>query len=128
MTPIITELKKYITDNFDNYARPRTDDLDEENESICIRTEPGDVEEDRDLLGNRYGKSIFAIYCKSKNKNTAINQLWTYVNGLDLQNFGLTDVLEITCSPQTEPHFIQKRENGEYVYTSSFYLDYYSRG
>jgi len=117
---IIADSKDYISDNFTNYAPLQTDVLSDDSESICIRIDPGRPVEKRYLNGTRVGVTDFSLYCKSASKATAINQLWDYINGLDLIKFPLTDNLSITTEPQTEPHFISKSENNEVIYAASF--------
>ena len=124
MVSIISDLKDYLSDNFDNYATIQTDVLTDDSESICLRIDPSNLVENRFMDGSRKGRTIFSIYGKSTSKSTAINQLWTYINGLDLFEFPLTDNACITTIPSTEPHFISENENKEFIYVASFEMEY----
>lgn len=124
MVSILSDLKGYITNNFDNYETVLTDLLDDGNESICLRIEPGNPAEKRYLNGVRVGRTNFSLYCKSLSKSKAIDQLWDYINGLDLKGIPLTDNLSITTEPLTEPHFVSVNEDGAMVYTASFGMQY----
>ena len=125
MTNIISELVTWVNANLTNYSTVLVDELSESYGSICFRTEPGDSSQMRDLLGNLYGDYQFAVYCKSESKEEAINQITYYIGSLDLNQFPLTDRIEITCEPLTEPHYVSKADNGELIYTASFHIEYY---
>jgi len=123
MTPIIVDLRDYI-DGLGGYAEVYVDILMDDSESICVRAEPGTANEMFDLTGTRYGQFRFAIYCKSRNPKTATEQLITYQRALGLTDIQLTDETSIRCEAVTEPHYIQKAENGEVIYSSAYLLEY----
>ena len=125
MINIISELVTWANSNLTNYATVLVDELSVNPDSICFRTEPGDSSQQRDMSGSLYGDYQFAIYCKTEDKELAINQLTYYIAELDLEQFNLTERTQIKCEPLTEPHYVSKADNGELIYTASFHLEYY---
>jgi len=125
MANIIAELVSWINDNVENYAFVYVDTLTDESESICVRTEPGNAIDNRDMSGARYGDYQFAIYCKTEDTEKAIAQLTEYQERLDLEQYPISGRTNITCETLTEPHYISKSDNGEKIYSASFHLEYY---
>lgn len=125
MSNIIADLVDWVNGNIVNYATVYPDTLTDASDSICLRTEPGAVVEQRYMDGSRAGDYQFSAYCKSLSKETAISQLTEYIKKLDLEDFNLTGRTNITCEPLTEPHYVSKADNGELIYTASFHLNYY---
>lgn len=124
MVSIVEDLKNYIKANFTNYATVQTDVLSSDDESICLRIDPSNVADKRYMNGDRFGITNFSMYCKSESKGTAINQLNSYINGLDLKEVPLTDNITISTEPVTEPHFVSQADDGALIYTAAFKLQY----
>lgn len=124
MVSFATDLKNYFNNTFENYSTVRRDLLSDGSESICLRMDPGTPLEKRYMDGKRVGRTLFSLYCKSDSSETAVNQLWVYINGLDGKNIPLTDNVSISIEPLTEPHFVSQEENGALVYTASFGMQY----
>jgi hypothetical protein len=124
MSIIISDIVDYI-DSLGGYATVLVDTLSEGEESSCVRAEAGQAEESRYMDGSRSGVFQFAIYCKSTDKQTAIEQLSEYVKKLDLNGFSLNERLNISCEPLTDPHYISILDNGAVIYTASFQLNYF---
>ena len=124
MSNIINDITTYIK-SISSYSEVYIDTLQPVDESICVRAEPTAATEQRYMDGGRVGLFQIAIYCKSLDKETAINQLTIYVNALDLSAFQITDRTQVSCEVITDPHFISQLENGAVIYTASFKIDYF---
>lgn len=124
---IISDVTNYIS-TLSSYADVMIDTFSDSEKSICVRAEAGNAAEGRYFDGTRTGSFQFAIYCRTAEKQEAIEQLNIYIKSLDLNEFNLTDETNITCEPLTDPHYVNKLDNGVVVYTASFNLKYESRG
>lgn len=125
MTDLTAELHDYIARTGEPYAPVALDFLGIGEDAIAVRPEPSPTVEQRDLTGARYGDFQFAIYCKSGSPEKATDQLYRYVEALNLSGFKLTDRTTITCEPMTGPHFVSQAEDKTVVYTASFHIEYH---
>ena len=123
MSSLISDVKTFIAE-FESYATVKIDMLSGDSESICVRQDPSTLVTQRMMDGSRTGELIFAIYCKSLNPQTAIEQLEFYISMLDLNWMTLTSKTQIKLEPATSPQLVSKSEQNEYIYVSDFKLEY----
>lgn len=127
MQNIISEVNAWLKTKTTLYAPVVQNAWSGVSEEIMVRTEPSSIET-RYFDGTRVGTLNFAYYAKSKNQQTARNQLDTIINILDLQNFDITDALMIACCEAlTVPVYVEKTTASEHVWTASFKLEYINK-
>ena len=127
MQNIISEVNTWLKTKTTTYAPIVQNAWSGVSEEIMVRTEPSSIET-RYFDGTRVGTLNFSYFAKSKNQQTARNQLDTIINVLDLQNFDITDALMIaSCEALTVPVYVEKTTASEHVWTASFKLEYINK-
>ena len=127
MQNIISEVNTWLKTKTTPYAPIVQNAWSGVSEEIMVRTEPSSIET-RYFDGTRVGTLNFSYFAKSKNQQTARNQLDTIINVLDLQNFDITDALMIaSCEALTVPVYVEKTIASEHVWTASFKLEYINK-
>lgn len=127
MQNIISEVNTWLKTKTAPYAPIVQNAWSGVSEEIMVRTEPSSIET-RYFDGTRVGTLNFSYFAKSKNQQTARNQLDTIINVLDLQNFDITDALMIaSCEALTVPVYVEKTTASEHVWTASFKLEYINK-
>jgi len=125
MLNIISEVNVYLAKRTTLYA-PIIQNVFKNtgSEEIICRTDPSTAVESRYLDGARRGGLNFSYYCKSKLQVTAREQLEKIITALDLERVEITEGLTISVSVVTIPVFFQLTDTGEYIFQSSFKLEY----
>jgi len=124
MLNIISEVNAWLKTRTTPYAPIVQNAWSGISEEIMTRTDPSSIET-RYFDGTRVGTLNFSYYAKSKNQQTARNQLDTIINVLDLQNVDITDALMIAnCKALTVPVYVEKTTASEHIWTASFTLEY----
>lgn len=96
-------------------------------EEIICRQDPSNAIENRYMNGKKNGVINFSYYTKSIDQQKANNMLNDIITALDIQKITqITDGLMVRIEPVTLPVFVLQRESGEYIFTSSFKLEYIS--
>jgi len=127
MLNIISEVNTWLKTKTTPYAPVVQNAWSGVSEEIMVRTEPSSIET-RYFDGTRVGTLNFSYFAKSKNQQTARNQLDTIINVLDLQNIDITDALMIaSCEALTVPVYVEKTTASEHVWTASFKLEYINK-
>ena len=127
MQNIISEVNTWLKTKTTPYAPIVQNAWSGVSEEIMVRTEPSSIET-RYFDGTRVRTLNFSYFAKSKNQQTARNQLDTIINVLDLQNFDITDALMIaSCEALTVPVYVEKTTASEHVWTASFKLEYINK-
>lgn len=122
VTYLLTKLTPYATIQLDAFPG-------DSHEEIIIRADPSKAVETRYLDGSRAGEYQFAFYTKSMDTETGRQQLDAIVDALDLP--GMEQISQATLAKievVSSPALVSKAENGEYVYTAGFRLDYIKGG
>lgn len=127
MQNIISEVNTWLKTKTTPYAPIVQNAWSGVSEEIMVRTEPSSIET-RYFDGTRVGTLNFSYFAKSKNQQTARNQLDTIINVLDLQNIDITDALMIaSCEALTVPVYVEKTTASEHVWTASLKLEYINK-
>lgn len=127
MQNIISEVNAWVKTRTTPYAPVVQNSWSGISEEIMVRTEPSPIET-RYFDGTRVGTLNFSYFAKSKNQQTARNQLDTIINILDLQNIDITDALMIAnCEALTVPVYVEKTTASEHIWTASFTLEYINK-
>lgn len=127
---ILQEVIAYLLTKLTPYATIQLDVFPgDSHEEIIIRAEPSQAVETRYMDGSRSGPYQFAFYAKSLSTETPPQQLDAIVDALDLP--GMEQISQATLAKievVTSPALVSKTENGEYIYTAGFRLDYIKGG
>jgi hypothetical protein len=126
MVNIISEVNKYLAKKLTPYATIFQNTFQYQgSEEIICRQDPSDAVETRYLDGKRSGIVNFSYYAKSIDQRKAREQLDNIINSLDLANMTeITGGLYVSIEAVTLPSFISKTETGEYIFSTSFRLNY----
>ena len=129
MHTIIKDVNDYVKEKVTLYAMPvLTLFQDNDADEIMIRQEPSNTVETRYLDGSRVGEINFAYFTKSDDQQKAEEQLYNIQSVLDLSC--LTEIARgtfVKIETVTDTLFVQKTEKNEYVFTSSFKLEYHKQ-
>lgn len=125
---IIDKVQDYITENCTLYAMLSFEMLSSNHESLAIRQDPSSATEIEYLDRSRSGSFNFTVYAKSLSMVTAVNQLHAIESILDLPNgIKFDSDLEFEKVEIVSPAFlIEKNTANEYIYCSTFKLNYNS--
>lgn len=125
MLNIMNNVINYMNNQLNPYSQVNIDMFRDDYEDIICRHEPSNIPETRYLNGNRIGKFNFSVYAKSLNGEKAVNQLNTFIDDFEIKTkFEIDPLLWVKIEPTTEVRFISKSDKNEYIYTSSFTLEY----
>ena len=129
MMNIIVELVAYINSNLNPYSNLVIDFFQGKLEEIMIRHEPSQIKEVQYFDGSRIGGFNFSLHTKSLNGKKATDQLYSFIDQLDLKGgLDLNPLLTVKIEPVTSVRFISKTDKNEFIYSSSFKLEYLKRG
>lgn len=125
---LINEVNKFLITRTTPYAPIKNNVFPgESSEEITCRSDPSDPVVNRFLDGSEEGEQLFSYLTKSKTQAIARNQLEVFRAVLDLAVMQeLTGALFGKIEPTSSPVFVSKSDAGEYVYSASFRLEYYS--
>jgi len=127
---ILQEVIDYLLTKLTPYATIQLDVFPgDSHEEIIIRATPSQAVENRYMDGSRAGQYQFGFYCKSLDTEMPRQQLDAIVDALDLP--GMEQISQATLAKievVSSPSLVSKAENGEYVYTAGFRLDYIKGG
>lgn len=124
---IITELMEYINSKTDLSITDVDIFQNEDSNRIMLRQTSSDANTERYMSTSRVGNFAFDIYCKNTSSQTAVSNLTAIEKVLDLP-FGLRlkdDFQLIKGEIVQSAHIVEKTEKNEYIYISSFSLEYY---
>lgn len=127
---ILQEVNAYLLTKLTPYATVQLDVFPgNSHEEIIIRTQPSQAVETRYMDGSRAGQFQFSYYAKSENTETPRQQLDAIIDALDLP--GMEQISEATLAKievVSSTVLVSKTENGEYIYSAGFRLDYIKGG
>lgn len=127
---ILQEVVSFILTKTTPYATIQLDVFPgDTHEEMCIRAIPSEAVETRYMDGSRAGVQQFNILAKSLNTETPRQQLDTIIDVLDLP--GMEQISEATLAKievVSSTSLASKTENGEYIYSAGFRLDYIKGG
>ena len=124
---IINELMEYINNTTDLTITDVDIFQDELSEKLMLKATSSDANSSRYYSNSRIGQFSFDIYCKNSNSQLAVSRLNELEKVLDLP-FGLRlkdDFQLIKGEIVQSAHILEKTEKNEFIYISSFNLEYY---
>jgi hypothetical protein len=129
MHTVIKDVNDYVKSKLTLYATSFfTVFPNSSTEEIIIRKDPSNAKEVRYLDGSRNGVVNFSYYTKSKSQQTAEEQLYKIEQVLDLAE--LTEIARgcfVKIDIVNSSVFVDKTEINEYIFTSSFRLEYFNQ-
>lgn len=128
MKSTVAEINDFVQASLSLYAAPIYQDVFPglSSDEIMCRVDAGTSVDTRYLDGTRSGVMQFAYYGKSKNMERARDALESIEDVLDLPSFTkLSEATRVKIEPTSGTTLVAKNEQGEFVYTSAFRMEYY---
>lgn len=129
MINTIVKVNEYLSKKVSLYSHIMMNVFhDQGTEEIICRQDPSSANEVRYMNGKRNGVINFSYYTKSTDQQKANNMLNDIIAALDIQQITeISEGLFVRIEAVSNPVFVLKRETGEYIFTSSFTLEYISQ-
>jgi hypothetical protein len=126
-TMVLKDIRTFITQNLTPYANIDIDLLPTSGEAIILRNDPANSKPTTYFDKSSIGIINFSIYARSKNGNTAYEQVEAIVKLLDIpRGINITDdkKLFIKCEQVSSITLIDQSEQGEYTYYAALTFEY----